>query len=234
MRITTKLATAGEKSGYLSMPAMSHPASYYTLGDRGLDEDKVRRELNDHEGIQISNDDDRDTLSFSVELLDRMKTAMARLMERDSEVRPVRKGDKKTTAQRRFDRGMFVFVRVDVRRNGGGGFRVAVSASDPKGVVGNAAEFARIYSQAFADNILAIADSLKKEGVPVVLIEKEGCAGVFARARVRIDHQILCERLEKCPCRHGVQCSPVQRNCELFNKDTGRCRFADKPWEEME
>jgi len=228
VRITTKLSTAAAQ-GFLSMPALREPAAAYTLGARTLDEAKVRKELANHEGIQMSSDDDRDTLSFAVELLDRMKTAMARHMETDKGTHEVARDDPqpKSAAQRRFDKGRMTFVRVDIRRNDGGGFRVKLAATNPKQIVGSAEEFARIYAQAFADNIQAIADSLADEHVPVVLQEGEGCAGVFAEARKRNDLWAAKCRHPTCPNRCAGYCSPQVRDCGLYNPDGGFCRYYD-------
>lgn len=221
MRITTRLATAGE-SGFLSMPMMRHPAEHYMLGLRRLDEPAVRREFADHPGITMSSDDDRDTLSFAVELLDRMRKSMSLYMDMSDDVRQTDDGTPKTAAQRRYDKGRTTFVRVDIARIVGG-FRVRVSASNPREVVGCSEEFARIYAQAFADNVTAIADSLAAEGVKTVLQDGEGCEGVFAESRRRNDRWVVKSRHANCPKRINGFCSPSDPGCELYKN--GRCRF---------
>jgi hypothetical protein len=229
MRITTRLSTAGE-AGFLSMPALRHPAEHYAVDGR-LDEGRVRRELDGTPGVQISSDDGRDTLSFAVELLDRMRVAMERHMQTNSGTTRVDTTGhgtppaQRTTAQRRFDRGKLTFVRLDIRRNGQvPGFRVKLSATNPRNVVGRSEEFARIYAQAFADNVVAIADSLKEEsGLVVDMQEGEGCEGVFVRARERNDLQAARLRHVTCPNRTGGYCSPCVPTCALY-KD-GRCLY---------
>jgi len=232
MRITTRLATAGE-AGFLSMPALRHPAEHYAADGR-LDEGLVRRELDGTPGVQISSDDGRDTLSFAVELLDRMRVAMENHMRASAGTTRVETGPagqgvplaQRTTAQRRFDKGKLAFVRLDIRRNGQvPGFRVKLSATNPRNVVGRSEEFARIYAQTFADNIVAIADALKAEGsgLVVVMQEGEGCEGVFARARERNDRQAARMRHVACPNRMGDYCSPGVPTCELYRD--GRCLY---------
>lgn len=221
MRITTRLATAGE-SGFLSMPMMRHPAEHYMLGPRMLDESAVRREFADHQGITMSSDDDRGTLSFAVELLDRMRKSMSRYMEKSDDVKQTGDGAPKTAAQRRYDKGRTTFVRVDISRRVDG-FRVRVSAANPKGIVGRSEEFARIYAQAFADNVTAIADSLAEEGVKTVLQDGEGCEGVFAESRRRNDRWAAKLRHENCPKRVNGFCSPSEPGCELYRN--GKCMY---------
>lgn len=227
MRITTRLSTAGESSGFLSMPALRHPAEHYADDEHRFNEAEVRKELANNPGITMSADDDRGVLSFTVELLDRMRLALEDLMKKDG-IRAREDGTRKTSAERRFDRGKFAFVRVDIRRNAENGFRVFLSAANPNDVVGNASEFARIYAQAFADNIVAIADALKDERVPVDMVEREGCAGIFDRARRRNALAAAKTRHATCPNRYGQQCSPAKPECELFDRATGRCRFSNK------
>ena len=221
MRITTRLATAGE-SGFLSMPMMKHGAEHYMLGPRSLDEAAIRREFADNPGITMSSDDDRDTLSFTVELLDRMRKSMSRYMDRTDDVKPVDAATPKTAAQRRYDKGRTTFVRVDIARVVGG-FRVRVSAANPKEVVGRSEEFARIYAQAFADNVTAIADALAEEGVKTVLQDGEGCEGVFAESRRRNDLWAMKLRHMDCPRRINGFCSPSEPGCEMYRN--GRCLY---------
>ena len=218
---TTRLATAGE-SGFLSMPMLRHPAEHYMLGPRKLDESAVRREFADHQGITMSSDDDRDTLAFTVELLDRMRKSMARYMEKNDDVKQAEGGAPKTAAQRRYDKGRTTFVRVDIARIASG-FRVRVSAANPKEVVGHSEEFAQIYAQAFADNVTAIADALADEGVKTVLQDGEGCEGVFAESRRRNDRWAVKIRHENCPKRINGFCSPSDPGCELYRN--GRCVY---------
>jgi hypothetical protein len=226
MRITTRLATAGE-AGFLSMPALPHPVDHY-MADGKFDQDAVRRDLANTPGVQMSSDDAGDTLSFTAELLDRMKCSMANHMRTHSETKPAGHGPDapKTAAQRRFDKGRLTFVRVDIGRLVTG-FRVRLSATNPRNVVGRSEEFARIYAQAFADNIVAIADALQEESrhVNVTLQEGEGCEGVFAEARRRNDLLAAKARHTSCPCRKAGYCSPSKPECELYNKENGRCRF---------
>jgi len=232
MRIVTRLATAGE-SGFLSMPALRHPAEHYAKDGRALDQDAVRREFAQTPGIQMSSDDAGDTLSFAVELLDRMRRCMNGLMKVKSDVSyatvrhsPDEPPPPKTAAQRRFDKGRTTFVRVDIRRNGQApGFRVKLSAMNPKEVVGRSEEFAQIYAQAFADNIVAIADALAEEqpGTVVVMQEGEGCEGVFAEARKRNDKVLAQMRHADCPNRINGYCSPCKPDCELYHN--GKCKY---------
>lgn len=224
MRITTRLATAGE-AGFLSMPALRHSADHYMAGGK-FDQDAVRRDLANTPGVQISSDDAGDTLSFAAELLDRMKRSMAEHMRRHEETKPAERGPDahKTAAERRFDKGRTTFVRVDIGRLVTG-FRVRISASNPRNVVGRSEEFARIYAQAFADNVVAIADALRAEASKtlVTLQEGEGCEGVFAEARRRNDLWAAKARHVACPNRMGDYCSPGVPACELYRD--GRCRF---------
>lgn len=228
MRITTRLATAGE-SGFLSMPAMRHPAEFYAKDGR-IDQALAREDLANTPGVQIASDDRGDTISFAVELLDRMRRCMHGLMSHNSDVKYAspKEGEKKTSAQRKFDRGRVTFVRVDIRRSANpSGFRVKLSATNPKEVVGRSEEFARIYAQAFADNIVAIADALSEEqpGIAVVTQEGEGCEGVFAAARKRNDRVAANMRHENCPNRVNGYCSPCKPDCELYCK--GKCQYED-------
>lgn len=230
MRITTKLSTAGSSSGYLSMPSLPYPADdYVILGSEGqrMDEERVRQDLARSPGISMSSDDDLGVITFAVELLDRMRVSLNSLMAKDPGVKKTSSDSPKTRAQKRFDRGQVAFVRVDIRRAGGKGYKVFLSATDPLGVVGHAREFAEIYAQAFADNIIAIVDELQPTGTAVTLIEREGCEGVFDYARRRNDFMVMKHRHANCPNRYGCQCSPAQPTCELFNQKTGRCRFCD-------
>lgn len=221
MRITTRLATAGE-SGFLSMPMMRYEAEHYMLDSRRLDEAAVRREFADHSGITMSSDDGVDTLSFAVELLDRMRKSMARHMDKSGDVRQADAGTPKTAAQRRYDKGRTTFVRVDIARVVGG-FRVRISADNPKEVVGHSEEFARIYAQAFADNVTAIADSLAEEGVKTILQDGSNCEGMFAESRRRNDLWAAKLRHESCPKRVNGFCSPSDPGCELYRN--GKCMY---------
>ena len=224
MRITTRLATAGE-AGFLSMPAMRYPAEHYAREDGHLDEAAVRHELGDHPGIVMSSDDNAATLAFTVELLDRMKRSMGRLVETSSTVNTAPTSGPKTSAQRRFDKGRVTFVRVDIKALGAGGFRVKLSAANPKEVVGRSEQFAELYAQAFADNLVAISDSLAEQQTPVELIEGEGCSGAFDKARERNDRVIAFARHQDCPNRHNGYCSPSTPGCELYHN--GRCLFEE-------
>jgi hypothetical protein len=149
---------------------------------------------------------------------------MSRYMEKSDDVKQAGDGDPKTAAQRRYDKGRTTFVRVDISRRADG-FRVRVSAANPKGIVGRSEEFARIYAQAFADNVTAIADALADEGVKTVLQDGEGCEGVFAESRRRNDLWAAKARHADCPNHHAGYCSPVKPECELFNN--GKCRLAE-------
>ncbi len=223
MRITTRLSTAGE-AGFVSMPVMPRPADAY-IHDGAIDEAAIRRDLGGSRGVQFSSGDTRATLAFAVELLDRMKSLMNERVADDCGLSLP--DGRKSSAERRFDRGKIAFVRVDVGEVADG-LRVKVSAEDPRMVAGLAGEFAKTYAQVFADNVLDMSDGLGECGCHVRLVEGDGCAGVFAEARRRLDEAVVMARHAECPDHRretpaGLMCAPCVFSCELYRD--GRCTY---------
>ena len=229
MRLTIKVATAAT-SGFMAIPVLPSPAEYYVRDNGCLNEAAVIHDLGHTPGVLMSSADGIPVLAFTVELLDRLKRSLRRLAETDPSVREVDAGaGHRLPAQRRFDKGRIAYVRIDIRLRGAGGFRVKLSAANPKGVVGCSEEFARIYAQAVADNLVALADALGEQQTAVELQEGEGCDGVFAKARERNDRIIAEQRHQDCPNRHNGYCSPSPPECELYRN--GRCLFNHQPQE---
>ena len=224
MRITSRFSCAA-MGGFMSIPMMAHEMSwYYPNGE--LDMGRVRSELSEHPTFTLSSDDNRAVYAFAIEFLDRVRIMMDRFMSTHKGIRLSDGTQPKTSAEKRFEKGRFTFVRVDIRiRMSDGSFRIKLEAANPKNVVGNAEEFARIIAQAYADNLLELKDEFEKEKVKVELVEGEGCKGIFARSRERNERLRILEEHKDCKNRIGGQCSPCNFNCELFAN--GRCRYEE-------
>lgn len=226
MRITTRLATAGS-AGFMSMPVLPRPAESYVNDEVGVDEAAIRRDMADTPGVQFSSDDRGDTLAFTVELLDRMKSLMNGKIAADCGVSKAGGDGRKSAAEHRFARGKFAFVRVDVGRVRGG-LRARISTANPRNAVGQTEQFAGIYAQAFADNLVDMAESLATHGVHVEVVEGDGCTGVVAEAKARLAAAATMARHAECPGhRHetpnGLMCAPCVFSCELYRD--GRCTY---------
>lgn len=224
MKITAFVATAGA-GGFMGVPCLPFPGEHYIHPDGTFDEAETRRALAGTKGVQFSSKDNRASLMFTVEFLDRTRLSMDRLMANEPGVRKKQATDTEMTrAEQKYEKGKIAYASVTIRASGTG-LHAIVSAKNPKEVVGGTELFAKLYAQTFADNLVAIADAMKEaQDIPVILEEGEGCEGVLAAARERNDTQARRNRHEFCVNRVHGYCSPSNPACECYRKG-GKCEF---------
>lgn len=235
MRMTFSVSTA-RKEGYMRMPLLKHSAEDYFDSEGNLDEARVRSELGRLGAVQFSSNDDRSVLVVAMDIIDRVKTATERF-------EGTHRSNAVTESEERMERGRYATVRLDVSRRADG-YRVALRVSSPNEIpVKGAVDFARIFAQVLADNVIAVRDDIaadRKAGDPDIrfsLVEGEGCEGIFAKSEKRNAHALLvkelrgkyaaCERRHDCRTGAGVKlCSPCLFSCPCF-RDGGRCAYED-------
>lgn len=210
----------------MSVPLLKEDGTAY-FTENGLNENKVRAELRDHPCIQFSSDDNAATLAFTVEVLDRFKISLNRFIEKSKGTARHTDGMTVTPAMRRFDKGRYAFMRLDISLKGRS-LRARISVQNPRNAVGGTELFARVLAQGLADNLLEVKDEFArgKDCVQVELVEGDGCEGIFAESRVRNDLALARSRHTTCQYRDPLTklCMPCQFGCELF-REGGRCGF---------
>lgn len=237
MRMTFSMSTA-RKEGFMRLPLLDASADSY-FNEGVLDEARVRRELGRLDSVQFSGDDDCGVMVVVLDILDRVKTALDNLAGLDR----VQKDDATTPSEERMERGRFATVRLDVSRRLDG-YRVAIRVSSPNEIpVKGSVDFARLFAQVIADNVVAVRDDVaadRKANDPDIrftLVEGEGCEGIFAKAEKRNAHALLvkkykdkyaaCERRHDCRTHEDLKlCSPCLFDCPCF-RDGGRCAYDD-------
>lgn len=223
MRLSFKLASSA-KEGYMALPLLKHGAEYYATAKNLLDENKVRHELRDNPAVQFSSDDGMAVLTIAVEFLDRTKRSLKELECREVGFNEKNAGQKASTAERRFARGKFACVRVDISYKSNC-YRVKIATGNPNEAVGEVEIFAGFLAQVFADTFTAIKQDLASAGTVVGFrfVEGDGCAGIFEKSVSRIDTMAARDAKRNCPNRVGGYCSPCDPKCRFFHG--GQCMW---------
>lgn len=231
MRLTTKIATWGGHEGLSRFPSVKTPLAEIFGADGTMDYGKALTALAKTDGVATSTDDDRATVAFAFEFLDRIATAYAELAERVGDHVTVERVNAKkpksamSACEKRMAKGRFAFVRVDIRRNADA-LRVALSWENPKEVVGHAESLASFVAMGYAKNLVAIRDDLAKEnGTAVRFVEGANCAGIFAEAEKRNAIEEEAARRANCPHRVAGYCQGVH---DCIFRERGYCKAPTK------
>ena len=230
MRITAKIATAGE-AGLSRFPCPNAEIDECLGPDGRMVESKVRRAL-DCEQVQVGSKDDLPTLAFSMEYLKQMRSVVENLARKlnenggyeasvadDRGVRTEGATDGDRRCERNMKKGRFAFFRTDVT-DCLDGIHVKLSVQNPRGVVGNAENFAREFAVMCARILLYLKGEITAS--QIVLIEGDGCRGVFAEAQEQEDWWALAKRRAECPrLAKGRFCTPIDPSCPLYRN--GEC-----------
>lgn len=232
MRITFKL-TPGGREYYLSkFPAVEDLDDVKTDGK--IDEVKVRqalKQLSDSGFITWSAGDSRPVCAFAIEFI-RQLTHVSRSADLEDENRahigPKSKHDE--TMSRRFDRGVYAFVRIEIDHVSSG-IRVRVSFSNKKNIVGDT-NFAMRDFAVYLSRIIAYISKDINESAGREIVRYMGvgdASDIFERAeyaRIRSDdlEEVNQANQDRASCSkrwQGEFCSPIQPGCRCFY--CGRC-----------
>lgn len=213
MRLTTKIATSGI-SGLSRFPT---PRATFDqcLNEQGrLDPIKARHALN-CEQIQIGSNDDIPCMAFTFEFLRQMEAV-------SSHFEPKAKLDTKNEArcERNLKKGRYAFCRTDIT-SCLDGIHVKLSIHNPREVVGNTENYARIFGVFCARILLYLKSSITT--TTVHLLEGEGAEGIYEEGQMEEQRAVNARKRKTCPNRkNGCFCSPIDKTCPLY--ENGKCR----------
>lgn len=230
MRITAKIATAGE-AGLSRFPCPNAEIDECLGPDGRMVEAKVRLALG-CEQVQIGSKDGLPTLAFTMEYLKQMRSVVESLARKINEnggfeagvidekgVRTEGSTDGDRRCERNMKKGRFAFFRTDVT-DCLDGLHVKLSVQNPRAVVGNAENFAREFAVMCARILLYLQGEITS--TPIVLIEGDGCQGVFSEAGEQERIGALVRRRAECPrLAKGRFCTPIDPSCPLYRN--GEC-----------
>ena len=239
MRMVARIATAGE-SGLSRFPVMEKTIEE-CLNEKGeLVESKIRSALN-IEGVTFSSKDNLPVMHFCAEFMKQVRSVVEQMAKSDgSNVRTGSGKDEDSKCERRMDKGMFAFVRVDVDFVGDH-IRARLGYSNPRNVVG----CTELFAHDFAEMCARILNFMSKvfarvAGVKVELASGDNCERIFDEAMeteqwierkkeaLRIRDELI-EKRKHCPYARLGFCSPVQIGCPCLRD--GYCVEPELPAE---
>lgn len=231
MRITFKVTPGGREDYLAKFPVVEGLEDVKTDGK--IDDLKIRQLLKPwaDEGFLTWGNDSRPILAFVVEFF-RQLTNISKAADRDDESNAhiSAKSKHDETMARRWDRGLYAYVRLDVTDNRTG-IQVRISASNPKDCPGHAMHSVIDFAVFVARIIEWIAKDINKNAEREIVhyCGVGDAADVFERAEYVRQKLALINSLEavsakRLSCEHRAfkYCSPVHPDCPCFF--SGECR----------